>query len=412
MAKNKKTLRESHPEIAGMWVYELNGELTPDDVSIHSHTEVYFQCRENPKHIYKKPITAMISRRDNHIINCIYCGPNAKVPFPGETDLLSVVKEANYMWDYDKNTLDPATVLPESNKFAYFKCEFGHSTYRKIQHFSHSPYCIHCQKLNTLLVSNIPQTKIFWDFDKNIGVELDNLIQSSRNMVWFKCPECDYEWNVTITLWRKHSYCSCCGFDGKYYRKINNIITTLKMKAPEVVELWDYDKNSKQTPNSLTWNSNFNAYFKCNLGHEFNRPIRSLFNNDEFRGCIICNPKFKIIYPNDRELFTECMEAKEMWDFELNRDLSPQSLTINSKETAHFICSNGHKFETKINLFAKNPICKECKRIKNRSIVIKRPDMFQYWDISKNDINPYLISPNDKREAFWRCDRCNVNGKS
>jgi hypothetical protein len=35
MAKIKRSLRETHPEIADMWVYGLNGELTPDDVSIH-----------------------------------------------------------------------------------------------------------------------------------------------------------------------------------------------------------------------------------------------------------------------------------------------------------------------------------------------------------------------------------------
>ena len=86
MAKIKKTLRETHPKIADMWVYELNGELTPDNVSIHFYDEAYFQCKDNSKHIFKKHISKMVSSRDGHITGCIYCGPNAKMPFPGETD--------------------------------------------------------------------------------------------------------------------------------------------------------------------------------------------------------------------------------------------------------------------------------------------------------------------------------------
>lgn len=358
MAKIKKSLRETHPEIADMWVYEFNGELTPDDVSIHSDDDVYFQCKENSKHIFKKHIRKMVSSRDGHVIGCIYCGPNAKMAFPGETDLLSVIKEAKGMWDFEKNTLDPTTVLPNSNKYAYFKCEMGHSTYRKIEDFSHSPCCPECQKQDTLLVNNIPQTKEFWDFKKNSDLVLDKLIQSATDMAWFKCPKCDYEWNASIKLWRKHSYCECCGFDGKDYRKTDKKIVTLKMKEPESVELWDYNKNGTQTPDSLTWHSNFNAYFKCKLGHVFQRPISEMFRNEEFRRCIKCNPKRKNVGLQNENLFDKCMEAEKMWDYELNKSLSPQTLTTKSKENAHFICPQGHRFKSKIDLFVKSPICK------------------------------------------------------
>lgn len=406
MAKIKKTLQESHPEIAGMWVYELNEGLTPNDVSIYMDKEVYFQCKENPKHIFKKPISGMISRRDKHILRCPYCGPNAKVAFPGETDLLSVIHEARYMWDFENNTIDPKTVLSKSNKFAYFKCELGHSTFRKIQDFSKSPGCTECQKERTLLVNNIPQTKKFWDFTKNVCVDLNSLVQSTRDMVWFKCNKCDYEWNVSINLWRENSYCSCCGYDGHNYRTIEKDIITLKRKVPEIENFWDYGKNGYQTPNSVLRNSNYNAYFRCNLGHKFNSFIKDLFINDEFRGCSVCNPRPKKISPNKKLLFEQCLEAKDMWDYELNKELSTQSLTISSKKNAHFICLKGHKFETKISLFYEHPICKECYKIDNGNIVIKRSELLEYWDFDNNEIDPSLTFPNDKREVFWKCKRC------
>ena len=406
MAKLSKTLRETHPEIADMWIYELNGDLTPDNVSIYSDKEAFFRCDHNPKHIYKKHICNMVSRRDGHITGCIYCGPNAKEAFPGETDLLSVIKEAKDMWDYDKNDIDPTKLLPKSNKYAYFKCEMGHSTYRKIQDFSRSPSCPECQKQKSLLENTVPQTKEFWDYKKNIDIELGSVVQSANEMVWFKCPECDYEWKCTIQLWRKNAYCACCGFDGKDHRSIDEKVITVKMRAPEIVDAWDYEKNSEQTPDSLTWKSNYVAHFKCKSGHVFQRSISEMFRDGKFRGCIVCKPRRKSICLGKNALFSRCLEAKEMWDFELNQSLSPDTLTMSSTEVAHFVCSEGHKFECKINLFTKNPICRQCDLINNRSIANKRPDMLKFWDYSKNDIDPYYIRPYDKRDAFWKCNNC------
>ena len=106
-----------------MWAYELNDpNINPDNIGPGSEKEVYFKCLDNPKHIFPKRISKMTSHRDGHNLGCIFCGPNAKIPFPGETDLLSVIDKAKLMWDYEMNELDPTMLFPYSNKSAYFKC--------------------------------------------------------------------------------------------------------------------------------------------------------------------------------------------------------------------------------------------------------------------------------------------------
>ena len=51
---HKKTLREVNPEAAKMWVYELNGDMTPDNVGASSEKEAWFRCLDNPKHLFLK----------------------------------------------------------------------------------------------------------------------------------------------------------------------------------------------------------------------------------------------------------------------------------------------------------------------------------------------------------------------
>lgn len=86
-AKKFITLREFNPEAADMWAYDLNGDKTPDTVGGYSEDTAYFRCLKNPKHVFQHVIVKMRSSRTNENIGCIYCSPNAKVAFPGETDL-------------------------------------------------------------------------------------------------------------------------------------------------------------------------------------------------------------------------------------------------------------------------------------------------------------------------------------
>lgn len=110
-----KTLRDINPGAAEMWAYDLNGDMTPDNVSGSSEKTAYFRCLNNPKHLFDRKICKMTSDRDGHNVGCKYCGPNAKEAFPGETDFFTKVREAVPLWDFEQNSklgLDPTKLLP------------------------------------------------------------------------------------------------------------------------------------------------------------------------------------------------------------------------------------------------------------------------------------------------------------
>lgn len=119
------SLRQGNPEAAKMMdlMWEKNGGLTPDNVGIGSDAEAWFQCLDNPNHVFKKRISKMTSYRDGHNVGCIYCSPNAKIAFPGENDFFTVVPGAEEMWAFDLNgNINPRNLLPNSDQKAYFRC--------------------------------------------------------------------------------------------------------------------------------------------------------------------------------------------------------------------------------------------------------------------------------------------------
>ena len=93
MRKVSITLRELNPDASAMWAYDLNGEMTPDNIGGHSEQEAYFRCLNNPRHVFKKKITKMTSRRDGHNVGCIYCSPNASRFSPAKMIFLLCVNQ-------------------------------------------------------------------------------------------------------------------------------------------------------------------------------------------------------------------------------------------------------------------------------------------------------------------------------
>jgi len=415
MRKINISLRELNPEAAEMWAYDLNGEMNPDNVAGKSEKEAYFRCLDNPNHVFKKTIAKMTSHRDGHNTGCIYCGPNAKMIFPGENDLLTLCAPAREMWDYELNTsLDPTKMAIKSSKKAYFKCNKGHSVYRKIADFYRSSKCPACMNLNTKMLTRFPNTRLFWDYKRNSEIDLKDVISSSSYNAVFSCPNCHYEWKAQVSHWNDHRYCPCCGYDGsegsiERNKPLidKNPLVTFRMDNPEGAAMWDYEANGYYTPDNILKSSNYRAHFICKYGHKFERQIYTMKDkNNRLRHCPECYKIKRSGKNDDRYFFEVCPEGKEMWDYSINEYDAPETIKSYSQEQAYFKCKKGHPFKKRISSFTHNPICPICDIEKNRSIAVKRPDMLKFWDFEKNTLSPHQTTPYSKEEVFWKCAKC------
>lgn len=107
-------LATKRPDLASEWHPSLNGDLTPFDVTSGNSTiEIWWQCLENPKHIWE----AKICDRVNN--GCPYCSGF----YPSEGyNLLIINPKLCEEWDYIKNDKKPEEYTPGSGQYVWWKC--------------------------------------------------------------------------------------------------------------------------------------------------------------------------------------------------------------------------------------------------------------------------------------------------
>ena len=112
------SLAALHPNLAKEWAYDLNKELTPEDVLPGSDKKAWWRCENN--HVWKTSVSHRV--RGN---NCPYCGN--KIVLSGFNDFATRFPDMTSEWDYDKNELKPDQILSGSNKKVWWRCKKGHS---------------------------------------------------------------------------------------------------------------------------------------------------------------------------------------------------------------------------------------------------------------------------------------------
>ena len=54
MLKEKKSLAETHPELAKLWLSALNKDLTPFQITKGSNKKIWWKCPKEDDHIWQK----------------------------------------------------------------------------------------------------------------------------------------------------------------------------------------------------------------------------------------------------------------------------------------------------------------------------------------------------------------------
>ncbi|MDB4051004.1 zinc-ribbon domain-containing protein, partial [Flavobacteriaceae bacterium] len=118
MLKEKKSLAETHPEVAKQWHPTKNGNLTPFDVTSGSKKKIWWKCDKGNDHEWLKTI---IGRSQGY--NCPMCsGTKLVLSNCLETLNPELAKE----WHPTKNVdLTPLDVRKNSQKKVWWKCDKG-----------------------------------------------------------------------------------------------------------------------------------------------------------------------------------------------------------------------------------------------------------------------------------------------
>lgn len=342
----KKSLAEQNPELAKEWNYEKNKDLTPEMFTLYSGISVWWRCPKG--HEYKSTIN---KRNQNQ--NCPYCS-NHKV-IKGYNDLASKYPELLKEWNYEKNlNIDPTKIPYGSSKKAWWKCEKGHewqvSVSKRIAGHS-CPYCSNkmVKKDYNDLFTIVPQLKLEWNYEKNIGINPEKLTSGSPKKVWWKCSK-GHEYQMSVNRKVKYNNCPIC-----LNRKILPGFNDLYTLYPSLMKEWNYSRNIIK-PNTLSPTSGIKVWWKCEKGHEW----ESSPNNRMKHNCPYCSNQKILEGYNDLATINPSL-AKE-WNYEKNNNLLPTQVSSKSGKIVWWKCSKcGYEWKATPHSISHNMKCPNCR---------------------------------------------------
>ena len=107
------------------------------------------------------------------------------------------------------------------------------------------------------------------------------------------------------------------------------------------------------------------------------------------------------------------------YDYEKNKDINLEKLTIGTHKKVWWICLKGHSYEQEIRSKVKGigcPICNNKKVLQGyNDLATTNPELLNEWDYKKNNINnitPYNITKGAEKKVWWICKKCKQSYES
>lgn len=231
------------PDIAAQWHPTLNGELTPDQVTVGTSTRVWWQCAEGADHVWR---TTVVKRtRDGR--GCPACAGSQVA----DSNRLSIQRpDIAAQWHPTLNgELTPADVAIGSTKRVWWKCAEGDdhvwstTVVRRTWGLgSGCPCCAGFQLADSNRLSvQRPDIAAQWNTDRNGTLTPADVTVGSERRAWWRCPDNPvHEWQAVVksrtTLGAGCPKCSIAHESAREVRIRHELAAVLGF-APDVVHL-------------------------------------------------------------------------------------------------------------------------------------------------------------------------------
>ena len=214
------------------------------------------------------------------------------------------------------------------------------------------PYCSHNKILVGFndLASQRPEIASEWS-ERNYPLKPDMVTVFANRKVWWRCSK-GHEWNTLISTRSGGSGCPYCS--GQILLQgFNDFATT----HPQLAKEWS-DRNLPLMPDMVNEKSRRNVWWKCKeCGYEWQSVVYA-----RIRGtlCPVCADRKVMAGYND--LATTDAYLLSEWDYEKNKDISPNQVSRNSMRSVWWKCPLGHSWKAKVSERAiEGKGCKVCE---------------------------------------------------
>lgn len=267
-------LATTNPEIAAEWL--SHPKYGPTQVVANSHLKVTWLCPKG--HEFQQ----IIGNRTRLGHGCPYCARQKSIR--GLNDLTTLAPALAKEWHPTKNgSRIPSDYMIGSSYKAWWKCGRNHEWQAMIYDRAVSLYgCPFCSGRRVItgendLQSKHPELVEEWDFERN-KKQPSQIAPSSHHRAWWLCPE-GHSYQAMTYSRIAGTGCPTC-----VNRQIETGYNDLVTLRPDLLEWWDFDKNTKH-PGSLGPGSQQKAWWLCQNGHSFQSKIKEMAPKPRCPGC-------------------------------------------------------------------------------------------------------------------------------
>ena len=190
---------------------------------------------------------------------------------------------------------------------------------------------------------------------------------------------------------------------------------------PELLKLWDYEKNGSTDPLLVASRSNKKFWWMCHkCGQSYlMTPDKKISRHYD---CPVCSNYLVIKGVNDFESnFPELMKD---WDYEKNVDKDPSTLSQRSLTPVFWKCHVcGHEWQGTPRRATRVMInCPKCSKNEtshrrhlfelNKNGCLTDERLLQDWDYDKNTVLPTEVTPSSNIYIHWKCHTCGYEWKA
>lgn len=312
-------LVNTHKELVEVW-WSHNNTISPHEVSRGSRKSALWRCPVDNSHEFPA-VVAHMTRRPG----CRLCSKQLVVS--GVNDAVTTHGDViGKLYDYEANTIDPATVASGTAKKAWWRCpECSYKWYTSFLSVTRGSGCARCSGVvpnpgvNTVDYLFPDLVRDYWDWESNTK-DPSEITRSSSHHVDLRCPECKYMWTTSAyNFFTLGSRCSLC-INRVTVPGVNDVVTT---DSDIILNQW----SSKNTidPRYYVRGSNKKAYWECGNGHVRYVSIAAVVVDGD--RCLLCTHKESKVQRDVRD-YVKSIYPGEVSDTPVRDVIPPREVDI------------------------------------------------------------------------------------
>lgn len=287
--------------------------------------------------------------------------------------------------------------------YRLWTCEHGHEFEDSFNNIYKRGFrCPYCESVKVLQGFNDFATlepEYAKDYDETLNGNTASDVLINNRPAYFKCKNGHSFKRPVIQHIKSNGVCPIC--NGTFLQKGTNDLATV---YPEVIPLWDHEKNEKEPDEVMATLQNY-YYFVCDEGHEFKCSLNYLVSHN-FE-CPVC--KGERVDPNRTALTVANPElAKEV---SANYFLTADKISVLSDKKILWTCPEcGDDYWYPVNLReVHDDSCPYCNHTQlktgNNDLTITNPQLAAEW--SPNNTKPANeVGEWQAYVAYWICPEC------